>query len=123
TSLLTTDFEVSMPCSLPANPRALWKQAPYPTANSCSGLVPPPGPPCSLGVRRLTSIDLSSVAPRPSRPPVISALAVYAIFSGVCICHLLFVGTIVTVDQLPPKVDNLLLALSCFAMLSRGFRR
>src|SRR5699024_5494889 len=53
------------------------------TAKSCSGLVPPPGPPCSLGVRRSTSTILSSVAPCPSRPPVISAFAVYAMLSGV----------------------------------------
>ena len=31
------------------------KQAAYPTAKSCSGLVPPPSPPISLGVRSWTS--------------------------------------------------------------------
>src|SRR6266436_1261718 len=59
------------------------KHADQPAANSCSGLVPAPGPP---GDESLTSSRPSSLweAP-PSRPPVVCAFAVYRIFSRVTI--------------------------------------
>jgi hypothetical protein len=60
-----------------------WKQAAYPTANSCSGFVPgPPEPPISFGTSSSTSSRPSLVAECPSRPPVAVASAVYRI-SGV----------------------------------------
>src|ERR671911_490565 len=45
----------------PTTLRAEWKQAAYPTAKSCSGLVAPPGPPISWGIRRSRSRRPSSV--------------------------------------------------------------
>lgn len=51
------------------------KQAAYPAAKSCSGLLPaPPPPPSSFGVASLTFNVPSSVAAWPSRPPVALAL-------------------------------------------------
>src|SRR3954466_11140993 len=48
---------------------ALAKQAAYPAAKSCSGLVPsPPGPPIDSGVVILRSSTPSSVRERPLRP-------------------------------------------------------
>src|SRR5699024_7649908 len=119
TSALTTELDVSTPNSLPANPIAPWKQAPYPTAKSCSGFAPPPGPPCSFGVRRSTSTILSSVAPWPSRPPVISALAVYAMLSGVFIYLLLFVEADFPLGRLRPEAATPSPALSFLLALSR----
>src|SRR3954449_5239290 len=59
-------------------PSALSKQDAKPTAKSCSGFVPPPGPPMSDGIRRSTSSAPSLVRPCPStRPPVTVASAVY----------------------------------------------
>jgi hypothetical protein len=46
-----------------------WKQAPSPTANSCSGLVlGPPGPPMFSGTESWTSRRPSEVRPWPARP-------------------------------------------------------
>src|ERR687892_732954 len=54
-----------------------WKQAPKPTANSCSGLVPgPPGPPMSSGTESWRSRRPSEVRPTPARPPCTVASAV-----------------------------------------------
>jgi hypothetical protein len=52
------------------------KQAEYPAANNCSGLVAPPGPPNSLGGASFTSSKPSLETERPSRPPVEVATAV-----------------------------------------------
>src|SRR5664279_5778837 len=58
---------------------ALRKQAAYPAANSCSGLVAPPGPPISTGVARSTSTMPSDERLCPLRPsPVAVAEAVYS---------------------------------------------
>src|SRR5262245_8783618 len=65
-------------CWLAANAIALMKQADQPAANSCSGLVPLPGPP---GDDSLTSRRPSLVREAPSRPPVVCVLAVYSTFS------------------------------------------
>src|ERR687892_32530 len=54
-----------------------WKQAPKPTANSCSGLVPgPPGPPMASGTDSWRSRRRSLVRPWPARPPSMIASAV-----------------------------------------------
>ena len=51
------------------------KQAEYPAAKSCSGLVPAsPFPPNSLGVVNFTSKTLSEEMALPSRPPVAVAV-------------------------------------------------
>src|SRR3954468_19314012 len=66
----------------PTTPIAPSKQAAKPTANSCSGFVPPPSPPISEGRRRWTSSSPSPVRPCPSaRPPVTVAVAVYRAFA------------------------------------------
>lgn len=53
------------------------KQAEYPEANSCSGLVPgPPLPPSSLGVSSFKSMIPSDERVLPVRPPVEVAWAV-----------------------------------------------
>src|SRR5205823_2290587 len=59
------------------------KHADHPAANSCSGLMPAPGPPSG---ESLTSSRPSSLwkAP-PSRPPVVCAFAVYRSFSRIMI--------------------------------------
>ncbi|CAM5663019.1 hypothetical protein STENM36S_07917 [Streptomyces tendae] len=51
-------------------PSAPWKQALYPAANSCSGSVPAPSPPISLGGFTTTSSLPSSVA----SPSVVAAV-------------------------------------------------
>jgi hypothetical protein len=57
---------------------ALWKQAAYPHANSCSGLVVPgvSGPPSPLGRVSWRSRLPSDEVTRPSRPPSAVAMAV-----------------------------------------------
>src|SRR5204862_3164409 len=61
----------------PTRPRALAKQAAYPAAKSCSGLVPAPLPPSSVGGARVTASLPSELMALPSRPPVAVAIAVY----------------------------------------------
>ena len=70
-----------VPSSVMPTPRAAafseeWKQPAYPAANSCSGLVAPPGPPCSLGVARSTSIIPSEVRLWPLRPSPVEMASV-----------------------------------------------
>ncbi len=60
----------------PTRPRALPKQAAYPAANSCSGLVPWPFPPISTGTPSARSSVPSELTVRPSRPWVAVAAAV-----------------------------------------------
>ena len=75
-----------MLCRAATTSMELMKQADQPAANSCSGLVPPPGPPISLGGFRCTSTWPSSVTACPDRPPVAVARAVYSgLTSGVVI--------------------------------------
>jgi hypothetical protein len=76
TSASTSESSVSTPARRPTTASALWKQAAYPAANSCSGFVAPPGPPISFGGFRCTSSRPSSVTACPDRPPVAVALAV-----------------------------------------------
>src|SRR4051794_25380055 len=74
----TTASPVSTFARRATTPSALSKQDAKPTAKSCSGFVPPPGPPMSDGIRRSTSSSPSLVRPCPSRrPPVTVASAVY----------------------------------------------
>src|SRR5690606_25563928 len=55
TSAVTETSRTSWPVPRATAPMALAKQAAYPAANSCSGLVPCPLPPISRGIARVTS--------------------------------------------------------------------
>jgi hypothetical protein len=48
---------------------AEWKHDAQPAANSCSGLVAPPGPPIDFGIASVTSRSPSSVTARPPALP------------------------------------------------------
>ena len=52
-------------------------------AKSASGLAPSPGPPSSLGMRMTWLMPSAGTEEVPARPPVESALTVYAIVLGV----------------------------------------
>src|SRR5436305_185410 len=78
---------------------AHWRQAANPAANSCSGLVAPPGPPSSFGVASSTSRMPSSERARPLRPPSAVAIAVYRAF----IKELLIAGLAAGIVGLQPR--------------------
>ncbi len=73
---VTSESLVSAPIRRATTLMALWKQAEYPRAKSCSGLVPPPAPPISTGGRMSRSKMPSEDRPCPSRPPFTLASAV-----------------------------------------------
>src|SRR6266446_1391740 len=66
-----------------------WKQAAYPTAQSCSGLAPgPPSPPNAFGTDSSTARRPSKVLPRPARPPSTIASVVYKTFISAPLLYL-----------------------------------
>src|SRR5665213_2207575 len=89
TLAVTVEPLVSTFLRLDTTPSALWKQAAYPAANSCSGLVPPPCPPMASGTRTSTSNTPSLLRACPSRPPVVLASAVYSTLFSVVTMALL----------------------------------
>src|ERR1700722_4313408 len=88
TLAVTVESAVSTFWRRPTTLRALWKQAAYPAANNCSGLVPPPFPPMDSGTRTSRSKTPSLLLACPSRPPVVLASAVYStFFTSVTMAH------------------------------------
>src|SRR5690606_18155094 len=69
TSATTAESVKVIFCAAATPLSALWKQDAQPAAKSCSGLVPPPGPPMAVGMARVRSRTPSSVAAWPPARP------------------------------------------------------